>query len=260
MRRTLAIVCFLAAPLYGHEGIHEQLEAVSRAITREPRNAALYLKRGELHRLHKEWKDAERDYDRARALEPDLIAVDLARGRMLFDAGRAREAIASLQLYVRAVPHDANGHTALARALMSAGRASDAVKEYELSLPTNADPDLALEYTAALTAAGRRADALRYLDTLPRLVTVELAAIELELAGGNVEGALRRVEAAQERATRKEEWLERRGDLLLKLGRTGEARVAYQAALDALSTLPPERRRTRAAIATERRLRDALAR
>lgn len=257
MRRAL-IVCLLVAPLYAHEGIHEQLEAATRAITSEPRNAALYLKRGELYRLHKEWKNAERDYDRARGLEPELHAVELARGRMLFDSGRARDAIAPLQRYVRAIPSDANGHTALARALVAANRTSDAVKEFELALAGQADPDLSLEYAAALNAAGRRDDALRYLDSLPPLVTLQLAAIDLELRAGNAEGALRRVDAAMAGASRKEEWLERRGDLLVKLGRAAEAKAAYQAALDAMSTLPPERRRTRAATAMERRLRGAL--
>lgn len=260
MRRALLIFCLFSAPLYAHRGLHEQIEAVTRAIASAPRNAALYLQRGELHRLHEEWKDAERDYDRARALQPDLYGVDLAHGRMLFDSGRVREAIAPLQRYVRTAPHDAHGRISLARALASTGRPAEAVKEFEAALAVQVEPDLALEYARALTAAGRSNDALRYLDKLPRLVTIELAAIELELSAGNVEGALRRVDAAQARAARKEDWLERRGDLLMKLGRAKEARAAYQAALDAISTLPPERRHTRAASALERRLREALAR
>jgi predicted Zn-dependent protease len=251
MRRTLLIALLLAAPLHAHEGLHEQIAAVTRAIAREPRNAALHLKRGELHRLHREWDNAARDYDRAQQLDRELHAVDLARGRMLFESGRVRESIAPLQRYTRSVPRDAHGHIALARALRGAGRTSEAIPEFEAALAAHFDPDLALEYAAILD----RPRALRYLDTLPPLVTLQRAAIDLELGAGNLEGALRRVDAAMASAARKEEWLERRGDILMKLGRAAEARAAYQSALDAIATLPPERRRSRAITAMEQRLR-----
>lgn len=254
MRRALFAV-LLAFPLYAHEGLHEQIEAVTRAIASEPRNAALYLKRGELHRLHREWKQAGRDYERARMLDRDLYAVELAQGRMLFDSGRAREAVALLQQYVRIAPQDPGGHLALARALMGAGRASAAITSFEKALPPRPDPEVALEYVAALVANQRRDDALRYLDSLEPLVTYQLAAIDLEQRAGHLAAALRRVEAAEANAVRKEEWTERRGDVLMKMGRADEARAAYRAALDALATLPAERRRSRAIAAMERRLR-----
>ena len=254
MRRLLVALLF-SVPLFAHEGLHEQIEAVSRAIVAEPRNAALYLKRGELHRLHREWKQAARDYERAHTLDRDLYAVELAQGRMLFDSGRAREAIAPLQRYVQAAPRDPAGHLALARALMTAGRTSAAIVSFEAALSPRPDPEVALEYVAALVANRRREDALRYLDGLEPLVTYQRAAIDLEQRAGHLDAALRRIEAAEAGAERKEEWMERRGDLLIKMGRAEEARTAYRAALDALATLPPERRHTRAIAAKERRLR-----
>jgi Flp pilus assembly protein TadD len=257
MRRFL-IALLLALPLFAHEGLHEQIEAVTHAIAKDPRNAALYLKRGELHRLHGQWKDAQRDYERARALDPDLYGVELAQGRMLFDSGRATVAVAVLQRYVQLAPQDAEGQLALARALMKAGQASAAIAPFERALSRRHDPEVVLEYVAALIADKRRDDALRYLDNLAPLVTYQLAAIDLELRAGRFEAALRRVEAAEAVAARKEEWMERRGDILAKLGRTDEARTAYQAALDALSSLPPARRRTRAMLALEQRLRSEL--
>jgi predicted Zn-dependent protease len=237
--------------------LHEQIETVTHAIEREPRNAGLYLKRGELHRMHHEWKLAQRDYERARALDGDLYSVDLAHGCMLFDSGRARDAVTMLQRYVRIAPQDAGGHAALARALMGAGRTSDAIVSFESALPARPDPELALEYVAALAAAGRREVALRYLDGLEPLVTYQLAAIDLEVRAGNLPSALRRIEAAEAGAGRKEEWMERRGDLLMKMGRADDARAAYRSALDAIATLPPGRRHSRAIAAMERRLEKA---
>ena len=253
MRRFLLAV-LLACPLYAHDALDEQIEAVTRAIANEPRNPMLYLRRGELHRLHRNWKQAEGDYERARTLDRELYAVDLAHGRMLLDSGRVREAIAVLQRYVQIAPQDGGGHLALARASMRAGRTSAAIASFERALSPRPDPEVALEYVDALLAGKRRDDALRYLDSLQPLVTYRLAAIDLELRGGNPASALRRVEAAEAAATRKEEWMERRGDILMKMGCKAEAMAAYRAALDALATLPPERRRTRARMAMEQRL------
>lgn len=258
MRRLLLAV-LLALPLYGDGDLHEQIDAVTLALSREPGNAALYLKRGEFHRMQREWPQALADYDRARSLDPDLYTVDLAQGRMLFDSGRAPEAVAVLQRYLRIAPQDAAGHAALARALVSTGRIADAIVCFERALPSRPEPDFALEYVHTLVSAGRRQDALRYLDGLEPLVVYELAAIDLEMRAGNHAAALRRIEAAEAGAVRKDEWLERRGDLLVKMGRRDEARAAYQSALDAIAKLPPERRRSRAMSAMEQRLRAALA-
>ncbi len=257
MRRFL-IALLLALPLYAHETLPEQIATVTRAIAKDPRNAVLYLRRGELYRLHRAWRYAERDYTRARALDPDLYSVELAQGRMLLESGRAIPAIEVLQRYVQIAPHDLSAHVLLARALVKAGRTPAAIASFERALQPRPDPDVALEYAATLVADKRREDALRYLDSLEPLVTYQLAAIDIETRGGDLASALRRVEAAEASAIRKEEWMKRRGDLLMKMGRADEARGAYRAALDALSTLPPQRRRTRAIAAMEQRLRSEL--
>lgn len=66
-----------------HEGLHEQIVAVTAKIKLDPKNAALYLQRGELHRLHRDWARAAADYDRASRLQPSLTTIDLARGKLL---------------------------------------------------------------------------------------------------------------------------------------------------------------------------------
>lgn len=255
LKRALLLSLVLALPVAAHEGVHEQIEEATHAIAQQPRNAALYLKRAELYRIHREFQDAERDYLRARELDPDLYAAELAMGRMLYEAGRPAEALPLLARYARLAPQDRSGHAVRARTLMALGRAGDAIPAFELALAPECDPSLVLEYTHALVAGNRRADALRHLDGLPPLVTYQLAAIDIELAAGNRDGALRRMQKAEACAARKEEWMERRGDLLLKMGRGEEARAAFQAALDAIATLPPERRTTRAIAAMEKRLR-----
>ena len=81
-------ICLALVPSFAraHEGLHEQIVAITAKIKRDPKNASLYLQRGELYRLHRDWTRAAADYDRASRLQPNLTIVDLARGKMLFES------------------------------------------------------------------------------------------------------------------------------------------------------------------------------
>src|ERR1044072_144612 len=87
----LACAAMLCVPClaFGHADIETQIAAVTERIEKEPLNAELYLKRGELQRMHANWQEAEADYSRAAKLNPKLATVELARGNMLLDSGRA---------------------------------------------------------------------------------------------------------------------------------------------------------------------------
>ncbi len=263
MTRLLRIMLLvLSVPLFAHEGLHDQIVEMTKRIQADPANAALHLQRGELYRLHQQFELASRDYDRAAALDPHLHSVDLGRGLLWMAAGRTSDAIGALQRYVAAEPNDPEGRTALARALVRAGRSSEAAIEYTAALRNVPDPDIGIERAQAFLAAGKAEEALRGLDELlTRLgpvVTLQLTAIDIEVHRENMDGALRRIDAAMAIAPRNEMWLELRGDLLMCAGRASEAREAYQAALEGIASLPPERRATRAVADRERRLRMAL--
>ena len=268
MRRTLIITLLslaVAATLQAHQGLHEQIAAVTARIRQQPRNGALYLKRAELYRLHHEWRLAARDYERARRYDPALDPVDLGKGTMLLERGRAAEALFPLRRYVRSAPDDARGHLSLGRAYAALGRTPEAIDELTLAVryTPDPDPDLILERVHVLAAANRRDEALRTLDevlaTRGPLIALQLAAIDLEVQSRDYEAALRRVDEAEASSPRKESWLARRGEILLRAGRPMEARAAYQAALDAIAELPPERRGTRAMRDLQEKLRRALA-
>src|SRR4030095_10208910 len=68
-------VTFLSSVVSAHEGLHEQIVAITAKIRLDPTNASLFLKRGELHRLHRDWRRAAADYNRAARLAPQLHVV-----------------------------------------------------------------------------------------------------------------------------------------------------------------------------------------
>src|SRR6185369_2131920 len=130
-----------------------------------------------------------------------------------------------------------------ARVLAALGRPLESVKDYSRAIALSAEPrpEYYLERAHSLAGAGRTIDALRGLDEgiekLGPLVTLESAAVELELAEGRFDEALLRVDRLTTQGERHETWLARRGEILELAHRRHEALAAYRAALDSIAAL-----------------------
>jgi tetratricopeptide (TPR) repeat protein len=253
---------------FAHADLEQQIARVTKQIESDPGNATLYLQRGELHRLHREWDDAETDYARAARLDPSLIAVELARGMMLSDSGNPDEAKTHLDRFLAAQPDHVNALATRARVLADLGRRLAAAEDYSraIRLSTNPQPEFYLERARALTLEGGEhfAEALRGLDEgiqkLGPVATLELAAIDLELQIKRYDDALARLDAVAAQSGRKETWLARRGEMLEQAGRPGQARKAYADALAAIESLTPRARKVPATAELEAKVRSALQR
>jgi predicted Zn-dependent protease len=259
----LGVGILLSSFAYAHEGLHEQIAAITAKIKRDPKNASLYLQRGELHRLHRDWSRAAIDYNRAARLEPGLTIVDLARGKMLFESGRLQRSKLVLDRFLSQQPNHFEGLTTRARVLAKLGSTVDAIKDFTGAIAQSPEPELYLERAETTVRDGKRLDeALSGLDEgikrLGPIVTLQLPAIELELRRQNYEGALSRLDLVAAQSERKETWLVRRGEILRLTGRDEEARAAFNAALVAIESLPPWRRQSKAVTALQVRARSAL--
>ena len=260
-------VCVALLPSFAraHEGLHEQIAAITTRIKRDPKNASLYLQRGELYRLHRDWARAAADYDRAERLQPALKIVELARGKMLFESGKLQRAKVMLDSFLSQQPGHYDGLIARARVLAKLGARSAAAKDFTraLSMASVPEPELYLERARVLASDAQGiSEALHGLDEgidkLGPLVTLQLAAIDLELRQKNYDAALIRLDQIAAQSERKEAWLVRRGEILKLAGRDEEARAAFNAALVAIESLPPAHRQNRSVTALELRARSAL--
>ena len=262
-------VAMLSSSAQAHEGLHEQIVAITARIKRDPKNASLYLQRGELHRLHREWTRAAADYDRAARLDPELKIVDFVRGKMLFESRRFARARLTLDRFLTQQPSHFEGLVTRARVLAKIGATSDAIKDFTEALAVSPDPELYLEraqvtaqHAKGVREQNRIDEALNGLDEgikrLGPLVTLQLAAIDLELRRHNYDGALARLDLVTSQSERKETWLVRRGEILALASRPDEARAAFQSALTAIDALPPSRRQTRSITALKLRIRSGL--
>jgi len=265
-RRLLALlmaVCWAAPVTLGaHADVDARVAALDRQIAANLRNGELYLKRAELHRLHQDWDVALADYQRAEQLTPDL-EVDFYRGRMWLDAGRLDLAKSALDHFLRIKPNHANALRVRARVLARRGDRLAAAADLSKALarlhkPT---PDLYLERAQLLVSAGSAHidGALRGIDqAIARfgpLVTLIQFAVDVETNRGHHMAALARIHTLPDVVKQLPTWMARRGDILLVAGHRKEAKVAYTAALTAIKRLPTQRRRTRAVVTLENRLR-----
>jgi predicted Zn-dependent protease len=250
----------LPSLVYAHEGLHEQIAAITAKIKRDPKNASLYLQRGELYRLHHDWARAAADYDRAERFQPTLKIVDLARGKLFFESGNLQRAKVTLDRFLTQQPEHYEGLITRARVLAKLQSRSAAVTDFSHALAKSPEPELYLERAHVLAADEQRiSEALSGLDDgirkLGPLVTLQLAAIDLELRRKNYNEALARLDQIAAQSERKEAWLVRRGEILKLAGRDDEAHAAFNAALVAIESLPAAHRHSRAVTALELRAR-----
>jgi tetratricopeptide (TPR) repeat protein len=249
-------------PVRAHADLLLQIEDLTQQILKNPTNAELYLRRGELRRTHLEWDFAAEDYDKAEELNSALDAVVLARGRLYLDSGWPLSAKACLDLYLSRVPNNAMALVTRAHILTRLQMRMAAAQDYTraITLSPEPGPELFIERAQAFSGEGPTyfAEALKGLDEgvqrLGPLVTLQLLAIDLELRQKGFDRALARLDTVAEKSPRKETWLVRRGEILVQAGRPAEAKQAFQSALAALDKLPPTRRNVPAMLELQRRL------
>ena len=248
-----------------HGETHAMIKHYTREIQKDPDNADLFLGRGELFRSHHEWTAAMTDYDHAARLNPDLDAIDFCRGKLLYEMGRPLAARKVLDAFIEKHPEHINAGLTRARTLMRLDPTASA-EEYlrVIELMPNPGPDCYLEWAHASTASepGNVEAALHCVDEgikrLGPIVSLQSYAIDLELKFKRYDSALSRLERAAALSPHKEPWLARRAGILMQADRLKEARQAYANALEAITLLPQQRRKTKSIAELETSIRNAL--
>ncbi len=264
------VAAVLCSPgtLLAHRGVDQQIADLSVRIAREPGQAELYLRRADLHRIHRDWELARKDLTAARKKDPQLVEVDYLLATLKLDAGRPAEALRAANRFLSARPDHAMGHVQRGRARVALGKYLPAAEDFDRALALagagHSTPTMYIERAHALAAAGndnleRALSGLEQgLVELQGPITLELLAIDLELRAGKTDAALVRIERLADASPRRETWDLRRGEILEADGRPDQARTAYAEALAAIEALPPARRHNRAMQRIETAAREAL--
>jgi tetratricopeptide (TPR) repeat protein len=261
---TLACSSF-SYTAWAHGDLHIQIRDVTKRIKQHPNDPLLYLKRAELHRAHRDWKAALADYDSVHRLNPSEPDVDFYRGRMLLDANRLSDALVNLNRFIPVRPDHASARVVRARTFARLGRHSEAAEDFTHALNkiTTPSPELYIERAKTLAAGKEGVEAaLKSLDEAIRrlgtLITLQLAAVDLELSANRYDSALTRIDQIASQMPRKETWFARKGDILIRAGRDAEAKKHYEQALQAIEALPIHRRNTRGMLELQQQIHDRL--
>lgn len=263
---TVLLSAMLAERVSAHGDLHEQITRVSALIEKEPGNAELLLQRGELHRLHAEFPEAAADLEKATALRPGWPQVGIAKGRLALSSGKFEAAVAEMDQLLPKNPEYPEAWLIRARARARLADPIGAARDYteivrRLEKP---EPDVFLERAASLIAAGddHLPGALSGLEEgitkLGNLVTLDLAALDLELKMKRFEQALQRIDRILNTSKRRDSWLARRGDVQVLFGQTEGARSSYNEALEAIAALPMHHQVTAATAELKKRVTAAL--
>jgi len=136
---------FVEARLPAHDGLAEQIAAVSAQIAASPARPELFVKRAELYRATRQYPQALADLDRATRLDPALAAADLVRTYLSLDTGDFRSAAGAATRFLTRQPGHVGALIARARAFAKLGRVADATADFTRALEAQPQPDLYVE-------------------------------------------------------------------------------------------------------------------
>jgi len=255
-----------SAQAWGHGDAHVLILDINRQLEIRPKDAALWLRRGELYRLDGNWTNAIRDIDRARTLDPKLDLALLERGRVHFDAGQPSQATNHLTQFLTRHPSNSVALLVRARSLVWLGDHRNAIRDFSDAIRYSPDsgPDMYLERAAACRSlgVGGLGEAISGLEEglkmLGPILTLQIAAIDYELELKRWDSALMRLDKILENAPRKDRWLMRRAEILLLAGRDAEARENWKRARTEFEALPERMRTTRAGLQQAARFQEVL--
>lgn len=253
--KTLVLLALAGAgwtqSLQAHGDDLRLIEALTEELDKVP-DADLFIRRGELFRHHQEWAKAEADLIAAAKLDPELAIVDYFLARVLLESGAPQKAEPFLERYLETAPNEPEAWYLRGEIAAALGQIEAAAAHYAggIERAPNPRPEHYLR-RARILASAAKPDTVRVLAALdegiarlgPVISLVEYA-ITLDLDLANYDGALARIARAMESMPRRERWLVRQGDILVKSGRTREAIASYRAALNAIEGLPERYRDT----------------
>src|SRR5688572_14977185 len=251
--RLFPILSFLllldwARNAQAHADLLAFINRLTEQLTTNQNNVEVLIERADLYRLHGNWKEAQNDYNAARKLAPESDSLLLGQAQLHVDMGEDSAARAVYDAILSRNPTNTAALFGRAPVLARLGERKAAIADYShgLTLSETPQPGQFLD-RAKLQAVEFGADeAIKGLDVgLARLgwmVTLQKAAIDLELQHKRTDQALARLETILSRSNRKETWLAWKGEILLAAGETRAAREVFATALKAIESLPPRMR------------------
>ncbi len=233
-----------------HPDLELQIKAVTAQITADPEDFSLYLKRGELYRLHCDYESALRDFEKFSHIDTNESVVEFLIGRTLQESGQPEKAISNLKKFLNHNPQHSIALLVYARSLSSLNRTDEASECFKLSIknaPVKA-PDLYIEW-ANIFLKPDHERFMKALDVLFKgisqlgpVISLVDHTVSLQQRSGDFASAISHIEMLPVEIQATPMWLTRRADCMRALGDLDQSDILYHQALRAIATLPHARR------------------
>jgi tetratricopeptide (TPR) repeat protein len=245
-----------------HGDIDEQIISVSKRLEANPTDPELYIKRGDLYRLHQDWQASLADFKQGQKLSPENREIHFYMGRLFWDSGEPENAKSNLDNYLSHYPDSIGGLTLRSRVLAKMNKVSLAVKDISKAIDLQSPPlpDLFIERKNLVIAQGPEhfEEALQGIEegiaTMGSLVIFIQTAMEIEIGLHRYDAALIRFNDLPEILQETPHWITKRGDILLDAGRKNEAFQCYFRSLELIKKYSKKKRRMKATLELELRL------
>src|SRR3954470_15617915 len=144
-----------------HNGLHELIEAQTRAVEKNPSDPGLRLELASLYGQHGELEQALKNLDRVDALAPGKFPTDFVRAEAFLVAHNFANAKTALDHHLVSHAEPVRAWLLRARAEKELGQQAASLADYREALKrtTSIEPDIVQEVAGALSAAGKKQEA-----------------------------------------------------------------------------------------------------
>ena len=261
---ALVLLLILVEPGAAHDPTTNQIDAVSKTIEKETDDARYYLHRAELNRVDRRFLEAEQDLFLAQEAGADPAHLQLCRASLHRDRGDLAQGLRSVNTAIELAPELPQSFRLRAELLERLGKPLAAVSDliHLIELEDRPRPELYIRRSRILEelGSGHVHDAydgiLQGIDRLGPVPTLELRAVQLEVALSRYDSALSRLEILENRFDNPVSLLVQRADVLRLAGREIAAITVYTDALTLIESSATKRTPGRNEL--EMRIRTAL--
>jgi tetratricopeptide (TPR) repeat protein len=260
MMRQLILILLFIVPVtaWSHGDLHDQIDDVSKQLVDGKSITELYLKRGKLYLQDGSFQQAIHDFRKSLQLEPALHVVHYHLGEAYLATNRSDTAEFHTRLFIKSLGVDtygglSRGYALLGKIYQNRNKQLEAAKAFEQSLQNNLQPGPVdyLQAADAYVKSGKKyqQQAMHLLDKgidrLGPVVTLQEAAIELEMLSGSYDAALARVGTFRSQGISEPNISYRQASIMSTARRVEEAQKYYKKALAEIESLPAHKQASR---------------
>lgn len=240
-----ALCLFFHPSLSAHGDLDLQIERISSRIEKEPNNANLYIKRGQLYNQHKEPKKAKQDYFLARNLDSNLLITDLLLAQMFADNSKASAGLPYVNLFLENHTNHSIALITRAKIYQHIGQPELCQKDLATAMAHISKPTpshfVSIAEAVLLTDDSNIAEALSWLEKGEEQfgfdIVLKSKEVDLYVQSKQYENAILTIDEIMEHFPRKEKWLFQKAIIYEKWEKNDFAKIHYTATLNAINKL-----------------------